>query len=199
MKKKNFATIVYEESVNKNYIDILEKSMLQVAISPVHDKDLKEDKSGEYKKPHRHILISWESATTQNNARELIESFGGVGVEPVESKKGYYEYLTHKNNEDKAKYNEEDIIKLNGFHITENEDKFTYKQIEEYKKVIIKIVRDLDMHEYATLIDYLQDNNLNDLLEVASSKTMFFNGYISSRRYSIANTKEKIYNEIVSK
>ena len=137
----------------------------------------------------------YDGPATQTKANEVKELIGGVGLERVDSKKCYYDYLTHKNNPEKAQYKEEDIIKLNGFIITENEDTLSFKDVEEYKKMIIKIVRDLDMHEYATLIEYLLDNNQSELLQVASNKTMFFNGYISSRRYSIANKDIKSYNQ----
>jgi len=189
IKKKYWGTIIYEESVSKDYIDILNDTHLQIAISPIHDKDI--EKNGETKKAHRHVLVCYESATTESNFRkDIVDKIKSVGAEPIKSKVGYYEYLTHKNEENKAHYNEEDIIKLNGFKITENEERMSYKQIEIYKREIIKIIKTLDIHEYANLIDYLDENNLIEFLEVASNKTVFFTGYINSRRYRIDKKEE---------
>ena len=192
-KSRIWATIVYEESAKENWIQKLEENIIPAVISPPHDQDKKED--GTLKKKHYHVMWCYDGPATQTKANEVKELIGGVGLERVDSKKCYYDYLTHKNNPEKAQYKEEDIIKLNGFIITENEDTLSFKEVEEYKKMIIKIVRDLDMHEYATLIEYLLDNNQSELLQVASNKTMFFNGYISSRRYSIANKDIKSYNQ----
>jgi len=185
MKKRNWATIIYPESVKEDYIETLEKTGLQIAISPLHDKDIydKGEQKGQIKKAHKHILICYENTTTEKVVKELIDKIGGVGIEPVESKKGYYEYLTHKNNKDKAQYNEEDIIKLNNFNISDNEEnKISHAQVEIYKREIIKIIRVNQIKEYRELIDYLIDNELEEYEEVASNKTIFFNTYITSKR-----------------
>ena len=54
VKKRNWAFVLYPESAPVDWRDLLQKTGLQCAVSPLHDRDLNPD--GEPKKAHFHVL-----------------------------------------------------------------------------------------------------------------------------------------------
>ena len=76
-RTRAWATIVYEESAPENWREKLQGYMVQTFVSPLHDADVKED--GSAKKPHWHVLMMYDGVKTPEQAREVFESFGGVG------------------------------------------------------------------------------------------------------------------------
>ena len=58
VKARHWAMVVYPESAPENWIDIINETHLQFAISPLHNKDTNPD--GEIKKSHWHVILSWD-------------------------------------------------------------------------------------------------------------------------------------------
>lgn len=81
-------------------------------ISPLHDKDT--DSEGNPKKPHYHVILIFESLKSEKQVHELTESFGGVGVLPIQCLGAYSRYLCHLDNPDKAQYSLEDVKEIGG-------------------------------------------------------------------------------------
>lgn len=54
-RTRNFATIVYPESANPGWKEILRDLHIPAFISPLHDMDCNPD--GELKKPHHHVIF----------------------------------------------------------------------------------------------------------------------------------------------
>ena len=63
-KVRNFAVVVYPDSTTliKNWRENLQALGHKAIISPVHDKDI--DKNGLPKKPHYHVCVFRENATS---------------------------------------------------------------------------------------------------------------------------------------
>nr|WP_217265565.1 Rep family protein [Helicobacter pylori] len=53
-RTRSYAIIIYPDSANSKWLEILERTCIPCAISPLHDKDLEND--GTPKKPHYHVL-----------------------------------------------------------------------------------------------------------------------------------------------
>ncbi len=81
-------------------------------MSPYHDKDANPD--GEPKKPHYHLLITFEGMKTDKQVRELISEVNGVGLEVINSIRGYARYLCHLDNPEKFQYNPDDVVEFGG-------------------------------------------------------------------------------------
>lgn len=183
VKKRNWAFVVYPESAPADWRERLQKSGLQCAISPLHDKDTNPD--GEPKKAHYHVILVYGSPTTYNNVKALTNGQLGQTVpQPLEQVRGYYRYLTHADNPEKAQYSAGDIQLLNGFDIRDYVE-MTKSEVMRYKRELLAFVRDNDIQEYADLLDVLMDGGeaTADLLEVASNHTLMLTKYIASRRY----------------
>lgn len=189
-KERYWTFIMYEDSRPNNWKELLEEEMIQIAISPRHDRDMKEE-TGELKKAHYHVMLCFNGPTTYNRALEIANKVGANMVKRVLSVKGMYDYFTHKWNEDKAKYNEEDIISINGFNIEEYG--LSNNEIEQLKQDIIKIIRSEKIYEMKVLYDLLMDNKMGKLCEILSKNTMFFNAYLKSAKY-IVKEQNILYN-----
>lgn len=183
VKKRNWAFVLYPESAPADWREQLTKSGIQAAVSPLHDRDLNAD--GEAKKPHYHVILVYGNPTTYNNVKAFTNGKLGQTVpQPLEQVRGYYRYLTHADNPEKAQYSAGDIQLINGFDIRDFVE-MTKSEVTRYKRELLDFIRDNDLMEYADLLDVLLDGGeaTADLFEVASNHTLFLTKYIASRRY----------------
>jgi hypothetical protein len=179
-KKRNWAAVVYPESAPENWREILQRTGLQCAISPLHDADVNADET--QKKAHWHIIMCYSGPTAYEPVKRVTDSLNAPSPQPVEQVKGYYRYLTHKDNPDKVQYDEAHIEHINGFDVRDFSE-LTKSEIFSIKREIQAFVRKYDIEEYADLLDLLSDNDLPDMLDVAMSHTIFCDSYVRSRRH----------------
>lgn len=140
-RTRNFATIIYEESCPSDWAEILTQQHVPAFVSPLHDHD--ENPNGEKKKPHRHIIVMFDSVKTLEQAREITQLIGGVGCEPVKSLRAYARYLCHLDNPEKARYIVDDVLQFGGadyYSVTEC-------SVDRYTAI-------------AEILDYCDDNNI---------------------------------------
>lgn len=181
IKKRNWAFVLYPESAPDNWRELLQQSGLPAVISPLHDKD--KDPTGEAKKSHYHIILTYPGPTTYNAVKSFTDRLNQPIPQPLESVQGYYRYLTHEDNPDKYQYDKSDIVPVNGFDI--------HDYIEMSKTEAMKIIKDIqqviitvDIREYSDLLDYLLEVN-QEWWQVAVNHTMMLNAYLKSRRYKL--------------
>lgn len=187
IKKRNWAMVLYPESAPDNWRDILQQSGLPAVISPLHDKD--KDPTGEPKKAHYHIILTYPGPTTYNAVRAFTDCLNQPIPQPLESVQGYYRYLTHEDNPDKYQYDKSDIVLVNGFDVR---DYIEISKTESLKilKDIQQVIISVDIREYSDLLDYLLDIN-HDWWTVAVNHTMMLNAYLKSRRYKLQQDRIK--------
>lgn len=175
-KSKYFCAVLYPDS--KSYdsdklIKALAQEHLTFAVSPIHDRDVEDD--GSSKKAHFHLLLAYSSATTLNNIRGWFKSCGMPesdlhSVRVCASGVGYFRYLTHKDNPEKAQYNENDIRVFNDSD--ELFKKFACTESDKIDKLvhIFQIVDELDTISFHTLVQYLMLNE-RDLFKLLTSSS----------------------------
>lgn len=185
MKKRYWAFVLYPESAPENWKEILQQTGLSCCVSPLHDKDIDEG-TRKQKKPHYHIILCYSGPTTFKSVKNITDSLNCPIPIPLEQVRGYFRYLTHKDNPEKAQYNEKDIFTINDFDI-DNYNDLSVSQINAIKKDIQMIIRDNNILEYSDLLDILLDRELFNYLDVAQNHTILFNTYITSRRNKIKN------------
>lgn len=181
MKKKRYwAFVLYEESAPENWRDYLQQTGLAICISPLHDSDI--NANGEPKKPHYHIILCYDGPTTFNNVKtNITEPLGQPIPIALEQVRGYFRYLTHKDNPEKFQYNESDITIINGFDI-DDYNELTRSQVNAILIEIQKLICDYKITEYCDLLDVLLSLEKYNYLDVAMNHTILFNTYITSRR-----------------
>jgi hypothetical protein len=178
-KKRNWAFVLYPDSAPADWLEQLQLTGLQGAVSPLHCDDFNPD--GTKKKAHYHVIICYSGPTSFNVVSKLTESLRQPFPIPLEQVRGYYRYFTHKDNPEKAQYLESDIKTFNGFCISDYVE-LTKSEVMIIKRDLQKLIRDADILEYSELMDLLQDNDMTLQYEVASNNTYFFDKYITSRR-----------------
>ena len=188
VKKRNWAFVLYPESAPENWRELLQQTGLQCVISPLHDKDL--DPDGNPKKAHHHIILVYSGPTSFNVVKQLTESLNQPIPQALEQVRGYYRYLTHKDNPEKAQYSEDDIETINGFNIADFVE-LTKTEVNAYKRKLQELIINLDIVEYCDFMDFLLDNEMWTEYDIGSNNTYFFEKYISSRRNKLKGAIKK--------
>lgn len=184
VKKRNWAMVLYPDSAPDDWRERLAKTGLQCAVSPLHDRDV--DPTGEKKKAHYHVILCYSGPTAYSVVERLAKSLNQPIPQALEQVRGYYRYLTHADNPEKAQYSPSDIVTINGFDIRDFVE-LSKSEVLKSKKEIMMLIRDNEITEYADLMDVLLDGGeaTADMFDVASSNTLFFTKYIASRRYKV--------------
>lgn len=184
VKKRNWAFTAWPDSLPQDWKEQLEKTGLPIAISPIHDKDI--NATGEPKKAHYHVILVYGSPTTFKNVEGLTKRLNQPIPQPLEQVRGYYRYLTHKDNPEKAQYDEKDIIKLNGFDIQDYVE-LTKSEVTKAMKEVQGFVMDNNILEYADLMEILYHGgeDMASWYDVVANHTLFFTAYLKSRRFRV--------------
>lgn len=113
--------VLYPESAPDNWQQLVRDSLVETLISPLHDKDVLP--TGEMKKPHYHVLISFKNPVTREKAADLMEGWGCV-VQRHWPKPGTPEqfkvndfkqaarYLCHLDQPDKHRYEVANVVSI---------------------------------------------------------------------------------------
>lgn len=191
VKGRNWAFVVYPESLPSNWEEIITETGLPMVFSPLHDKDT--NPTGEPKKPHYHVICYYENATTSRAVKEYVtDKLNGTIPIKLESMTGMYRYHLHLDNPEKYQYDDRDRKFFNGFDVNKV-DSLTYTEISKLLQQIQQFIIEHKIFEYADLLDILLDNELYNLWDVAKNHTLLLNTYISSRRYK---TKQELVSKL---
>lgn len=194
-KSKYFCAMLYPDSTSydiDNIFKALAEEHLTFAVSPIHDKDVDED--GNLKKRHYHLLLAYSSATTLNNIRRWFNACGMPeselhAVRVCASGVGYYRYLTHKDNPEKAQYSDKDIRIFNDSdELFKKFSKTASDKIDDLIR-IFQIVDELNTISFHSLIQYLMLNerDLFKLLTSSSALAICVKEYQRSLEYDLKN------------
>lgn len=189
IKSRYWAFILYPESAPKRWIMMLKETTLKIAISPIHDMDIEEE-TGELKKAHYHVLLCFGNTTTSSAADTISSDLNGTKCIPITSAWGYYRYLDHDLESDKAKYKHDDILLLGS--LTEWDIKTFSKEDERKMRIQIhQLIHDNKICEYDDLLMYLLSVD-NDLYDYAWAHTIAISAIITS--YRNKNAKKETIN-----
>lgn len=184
---RNYATILYPESAKENWLQILQDLHIKILISPLHDKDVNED--GVIKKEHYHIMYVFDGKKTERQVQEINDMIGAVGIERINSLKGYARYLCHLDEKDKIKYPVSDVQALGGINyeevIKEAADKYKISQ------EILSFCKQSGIVAYCDIVDYAIENNMEWYIQLIDNPHVFIN-YLKSYTWKILETSKYI-------
>ena len=180
-RTRNFATVVYEESAPDRWQEILSEQKVPAFISPLHDKDI--NPGGESKKAHWHVLIMFEGVKTNEQAKAVFELIGGVGVEVVQSLRGYARYLCHMDNPEKHQYSPEAVRSLCGADYAGTIGLVTdkYKAIRE----MILFCKENGIVSYADLLEYCSEQRFDWFRVLCDNGTVVMKEYLKSVTWTV--------------
>ena len=107
-----------------------------------YDRDMNPDSTP--KKAHYHVILTYSGPTSYNVVKALTDGFNQPIPQALEQVRGYYRYLTHKDNPEKAQYDERDIKPINGFNIADFSE-LTRSEITQIKKTLQALIRQYDI------------------------------------------------------
>ena len=181
-KSQVWAGIMYQDSAPADWEHQLRMLGVPFAVSPLHDQDIREDKTP--KKPHWHVILYWPggSTTSRTAAAIMRDVLKGTIPIPLVSPRGYYRYFTHLDNPNKAQYDEKNIVTGNNFDIGDF-IVLTAQEKNELKKLVLGEVIKQGMTEYWELVVYAMYNMDNAAFDLISTNTVFFNAALKSKRH----------------
>lgn len=179
IKSRTWGAVVYPESAPSNWIEILEETRIQFAVSPLHDKDVNPD--GEIKKAHWHIILCWDGPVTEIAAKKLLDKVGAPNPIKLESVRGAYRYFTHMDNPDKFQYDEKDIKVFNGFDISSYISMTKEEKYEAISK-IKRLIHERGIIEYIDLLDVVEEEDYS-LFKVTCDNTILITAMLRSARH----------------
>lgn len=109
--------IVYPESAPVNWKEVLDGYFVPWSCSPLHDSD--KNATGEPKKSHWHILMSFTGKKSYTQVMAISERICGTSPQICHDQKGLVRYFTHRDNPEKAQYRQQDIEAHCGFDLDE--------------------------------------------------------------------------------
>ncbi|MCI8403184.1 MAG: replication protein [Lachnospiraceae bacterium] len=182
-RTRNFATVVYPESAPEDWQEILSQHHVPAFISPLHDEDM--NPGGEKKKPHYHVMIMFENVKTAEQAQAVFSQIGGVGLEIVQSIRGYARYLCHLDNPEKVQYSRELVRCFCGADypaiIGLASDK--YKALVEIKDYC----RDNHIYSFNKILDYAADERYDWFRILCDSGAFVIKEYLKSMYWDVHN------------
>lgn len=104
-----FVTILYTEvDFEKAWSIFHDFGALQYYLSPLHDSDFHDD--GTPKEPHYHLMIRFGHSISLKRFHDISSIAGTKKGMNIDSVFDMYQYLCHKNNPEKAQYDENRIL-----------------------------------------------------------------------------------------
>lgn len=190
---RNWTFLVYPESVSENWRDTLDQLCIKWCESPLHDKDLNEN--GEPKKPHVHILLTFNNVKTYEAVSKITESINGTIPQHVQSVQGMVRYFAHLDNPSKFQYNVSDIVAHCNFDLAlalKANTSTRYALIRDMRNFI----RENNIIHFSDLVDYAIENEYESWFPLLCDNSAFIlKEYIKSiwrksANYSIMKQKE---------
>lgn len=163
-RTRNFATVVYPDSLcyrsdSDNFLgcsdfrQLLSDLKINALVSPLHCND--KNATGDIKKEHYHIILTYDSVKTLKQAKEDCEKFGGVGCEKVQSLRNYARYLCHLDNPDKAQYKVDDVQIMGDIDYIS----LIQSASSKYNEIgaMMDFCRSNQIYQFYELLDYARD------------------------------------------
>lgn len=182
--------LVYPDSAPADWINLLKNLHVPFIISPLHDKDVKDETTGELKKPHYHCIIRFRSKKSFNQVKsEVCDKLNGPIPQPVADIAMMIRYLVHLDDPDKYQYSREDVKVYGNINVKE----YLYSK-KEYQFEILKEILDFcetyDIQEYSTIVNYSKDERPTWFPFVTKVFRGAIDSYVRSQRYAAENGTE---------
>lgn len=156
---RHWSFIVYPDSAPEHWQDVLDKEHIPWACSPLHCAD--ENPDGEAKKPHWHVVVSFEGKKSYNQVLDYIKPLNCTVPQKVASMKGLLRYFVHLDNPEKHQYSLEDIEYHGGF---DPQSYLSPSSTQRYHMIrdMQKFIKQNGVVDYLQFMDYCAENRFED-------------------------------------
>lgn len=189
---RTWAFLMYEESAPSDWEGVLEGLHIPAAVSPLHDRDVwtpedqaqdAEHVAGTVKKPHWHAVLYYGG---KKSARQVLADLAPLGVKHVEAvrdTRAYNRYLCHLDNDYKARYPTDQILRLNGAACDITRP-LTQEERDAELRAMTVFIRENSVTEYAEFVFWClaHEDEHPEWFTLARSQTVYFKGLLASVR-----------------
>lgn len=182
-RTRNWTIVLYPESAPDNWRELLDDMHIEWVESPLHDKDI--NATGEFKKPHWHILLMFGGVKTYEQVFAVCECLNAPRPERCHNAKAMVRYMAHLDNPDKAQYSVSDIKSHGGVDLAEM---LRPSSSERYSIIgdMISYIRQHNIIEFQDLMDYALENEFDSWFPLLCDNSAFVVGqYIKSQRHRL--------------
>lgn len=180
---RTWCAVVYPESVPDNWRELLDEQHIPWAESPLHEFDTNAD--GEVKKPHWHLVLSFEGKKSYEQVCEILRPLNGPAPQRAHDIRGAVRYMAHLDNPEKHPYNAADIVGHGGFDVAAALQP-TSSQRYDLIGEMMDFCFDHHITEFQDLADYARTNRRGDWFPLLCDNSSFImQQYIKSQRHRI--------------
>ena len=176
--------------------DILRRSGYAVAVSPLHDKDIRDFETGELAKPHYHIIVRFPTPRYLEPVRRLVGSWiydaDGLAtapdgedvtwyVRPVPDYPGAIRYLCHIDTPEKHRYPENEVLTFGFIDISALYAKSLSDDMQGYYQ-LIAWCRNNPNKTYSQLVDAVYDSDDKGLMRTLTRYSYTIKAYLADKK-----------------
>lgn len=188
-KYRNYAFIVYPESMLEDFFERLESLKLPVFVSPLHDLDVKDD--GSLKKPHYHVILRYASQVAVSHVTNDLLSLGvSQPPEIVKSLRAYSRYLCHLDQPEKAQYRIDDVRQIMCSDYKDVCKLTTSLDVMTQMDAIEDIIDDLDIISYRALCRIIRQK-FPELRVALRLHPSHYVAYVKSAAYDVRTSSKE--------
>lgn len=169
------------ESAPDDWLERLRSLNVQGFVSPEHNLDVNPD--GEIKKPHRHVVLNFDSPKSFTQVCEIFDALGAPHPQYAQSYQGAVRYLTHMDNPEKHPYSAEDVIALGGADYFE-----VVSRAADFDGIISEMEQwcdDTACYSYAQLCRYARKNKPEWARMLRHKCTVHMKAYLQSCQWEL--------------
>lgn len=180
--------LVYPDSAPENWRQILDDMHLEWVESPLHEFDT--NPTGEVKKAHWHILLTFEGKKSYDQICDIIEPLNCTIPQKVHNQKSIVRYMAHLDNPEKFQYSIDDIVAHGGIDVADllkpgSSERYTY--INE----MCDFVADQFITEFIDLVDYARKHHSDTWYPLlCDNSAWFMSQYVKSMREKLKRESE---------
>jgi len=178
-RTRNFATVVYPESAPLDWRDKLAEFFIPAFISPLHEGDTNPDSTA--RKEHWHVIIMFDNVKTNEQAKEVFDAIGGVGLERINNLRAYSRYLCHLDTPEKKQYSSNDVQCFYGADYID----IISLPTDELQVIgeIMDYCDDNAVYSYAVLLRYAKHNHPAWFRALAKTSTLVVKEFLKSKAW----------------
>lgn len=190
IRTRSFALVIYPDSAPENWRDILDNEHIMWAESPLHCFDVNE--TGEVKKPHWHIALSFDSVKTLDQVKKITEPLNGTIPIALHSLRGMIRYFAHLDNPEKYQYPTDLIIGHGGLDVADLLKLSASARYSMIKKMLDYVAAE-GITEFYQLMDYAMEHRYEDWFPLLCDNSAFIvDKYIKSNRQRDFNVRREL-------
>lgn len=176
-----WSAVVYPDSAPENWREVLDELHIEWVESPLHEFDT--NPSGEVKKAHWHIVMSFDGPKSFEQVCEILEPLHCPIPQKCHALRGAVRYMAHLDNPEKYQYPTSGIIPHGGFDLAAALSPSSCQRYELIAEMTIW-VKENAVTEFQDILDYARDYRREDWYPLLCDNSAYvLQQYIKSQRH----------------